>query len=214
MLNKEWLMAYRQRLAKEGRYIMVECKVCEKEMKGSKSCEVEHVVIKGKKYKRDTEYFDVNDVCHDCGIKNKKGNVHHFGCDVERCPKCEGQLISCGCVDCLKGGEEIMMQDFSAENRNDADGNPAGGDVKAVGLDIKWQNGPLGREEDREIPNGAFVETVIAAARQRIEYYEDSKFACKENAEAVEYLSKALEVLNARTARREAEKTEGTHEGN
>ena len=35
--------------------------------------------------------------CHDCNIKH--GGKHHPGCDVERCPKCEGQLISCGCLE-------------------------------------------------------------------------------------------------------------------
>jgi hypothetical protein len=35
--------------------------------------------------------------CHDCNIK--AGGKHHPGCDMERCPKCRGQLISCGCLD-------------------------------------------------------------------------------------------------------------------
>lgn len=33
--------------------------------------------------------------CHDCNIA--PGGKHHPGCDMERCPKCGGQLISCGC---------------------------------------------------------------------------------------------------------------------
>lgn len=35
--------------------------------------------------------------CHDCEIEY--GGYHHLGCDMERCPKCEGQLISCGCLE-------------------------------------------------------------------------------------------------------------------
>jgi len=33
--------------------------------------------------------------CHDCAAL--KGQLHGFGCDVERCPACDGQLINCDC---------------------------------------------------------------------------------------------------------------------
>lgn len=33
-------------------------------------------------------------ICDDCGAKY--GEEHLSGCDVERCPLCCGQLISCG----------------------------------------------------------------------------------------------------------------------
>jgi hypothetical protein len=95
----------------------------------------------------------------------------------------------------------------------DGDGNPAGGEVQAVGLTIHWQNGPLGRGEDRLEPNGAFVETVIAAALQRIEFYNEGQFRCRENSLAITKLEEALHWLNARTQRREQAGVEGTHEG-
>jgi len=43
---------------------------------------------------RDIAHFDEpSGRCHDCNIKH--GGYHHHGCDVERCPICGQQLISC-----------------------------------------------------------------------------------------------------------------------
>ena len=100
------------------------------------------------------------------------------------------------------------------ENRVDEEGNPAGGNVVGVGLTISWQDGPLGRGTERKKPNGAFVETVIAAALQRIVFYQtakEGKFNCPENAEALEYLNRALAILDKRTKDREKREVEGTH---
>ena len=33
--------------------------------------------------------------CHDCSAR--PGQMHILGCDVERCPDCGHQMISCGC---------------------------------------------------------------------------------------------------------------------
>ena len=38
---------------------------------------------------------DPNCSCGDCG--RHYGEQHIAGCDIERCPSCGGQLISCGC---------------------------------------------------------------------------------------------------------------------
>lgn len=76
---------------------MVKCKDCNKEMRKVKTCTFQAIQINKEIYERDNKHFDVNKKCHDCNIENKKGNYHHFGCDVERCPRCKGQLISCNC---------------------------------------------------------------------------------------------------------------------
>lgn len=45
--------------------------------------------------------------CHDCHCK--EGELHHSGCDMERCPFCGNQLITCDCcygylrIDCSEG---------------------------------------------------------------------------------------------------------------
>ena len=35
--------------------------------------------------------------CHDCGVQ--EGQLHEPGCDMERCPICGRQLITCDCKD-------------------------------------------------------------------------------------------------------------------
>ena len=109
-----------------------------------------------------------------------------------------------------------MLQEYTANNHIDEAGLPAGGNVRAIGLDIDWQRGPLGEEGvDRLEPNGAFVETVIASALQRIRWYQtvsDGRFQCFENRLAIECLETALDHLDARTKDREARGVEGTHQ--
>ena len=108
-----------------------------------------------------------------------------------------------------------MRQDFSARNNSDEDCNPTGGWVSGTGINIQWQDGPLGRGDERKRPNGAFVEDVIAAAKQRLEYFQKAaggRFACEENEDAIQCLVDALVALDGRTARREREGVEGTHQ--
>lgn len=102
----------------------------------------------------------------------------------------------------------------SYENRVDDEGRPAGGHVTGTGIDIRWQDGPLGAPDDpdRAEPNGAFVEDVIVAAILRIEHYQESQFHCVENAVALGHLLAAHEVLKERTRAREDRGVEGTHE--
>lgn len=105
-----------------------------------------------------------------------------------------------------------MEQEFFGEHWNDENGNPGGGGVNwGCGFTISWQNGPLGRGDDRREPNGAFVETIINVVIDRISYYEESQFACRENKRAIAALYDALRFLNDRTASRERRSVKGTH---
>lgn len=105
-----------------------------------------------------------------------------------------------------------MQQEIISNHRVDDHGRPAGGTTAAVGMSIRWQNGPLGPTlgEQKE-PNGTFVETVIDAARDRLNWYQDGEFACAENAAAIDALDEALRILHARTRDRIERGVEGTH---
>ena len=105
-----------------------------------------------------------------------------------------------------------MRQNINTINSVDDDGNPTGGSTKGTGIVINWQDGPLGRDENRLVPNGAFVEGVIEASIQRLEFFQESQFRCRENAIAITKLQEALLWLRERTREREERSVEGTHQ--
>ena len=43
----------------------------------------------------DSVTADVAEGCHDCRVQ--PGRLHQSGCDMEECPFCQGQLLTCGC---------------------------------------------------------------------------------------------------------------------
>lgn len=82
---------------------MAMCSYCKQEMSGdhpADSCPAFNGMVEfpdGTKLPAIAYDEDGRGRCHDCNIKN--GGFHHSGCDMERCPKCLGQLISCGCLE-------------------------------------------------------------------------------------------------------------------
>jgi ribosomal protein S27E len=80
------------------------CDYCNKDVYGVEGCSAKYLIPKysNKAYVRSTYHFDEeNGRCNDCNSKH--GTFHHPGCDVERCPICGGQFISCmhgGAMEC------------------------------------------------------------------------------------------------------------------
>lgn len=86
---------------------MAICDLCQSEMLHKVSCTNARMVIVGRAHdpiRWGSERWQrrrrmPTAACGDCGTP--PGGVHHHGCDMEECPRCGDQAISCGCPDLL-----------------------------------------------------------------------------------------------------------------
>ena len=97
-------------------------------------------------------------------------------------------------------------------NEFDGSDNPAGGWVQGKGLEIHWEDGPLGRGDERREPSGASVEAVVMAVIERMEFYQSSRLRCPENARTITRLQEAVHWMTHRTQDRELRGVEGTNQ--
>lgn len=84
------------------------------------------------------------------------------------------------------------------------DENPSGGTSGGEGYSIVWQDGV-------QEPNGAILEDLIATCVDRLEFFQASKFSCRENALAITHMQEALHWLNHRTLARRRRGVEGSY---
>lgn len=75
----------------------------------------------------------------------------------------------------------------------DLNGNPAGGNTYGPGISIGWQNGAVA--EDGTGRNGAAIEHVLEAARQRIKFTIDAGGGGAEYVIAFDKVSEAIAAL-------------------
>ncbi|MES2367806.1 MAG: hypothetical protein V4563_18155 [Pseudomonadota bacterium] len=113
---------------------------------------------------------------------------------------------------------------IEAVNSFDSDGNPSGGnvylkvdkngDTDFPALVVNWQDGPRGQGEGQPLaePNGAFVEDVLWAALQRLEFFNESKYRDRGNSLAITHIEQALQALKDRQLERSHRNVEGKHE--
>ncbi len=111
----------------------------------------------------------------------------------------------------IRQSETLVKSEF----KTDSNGNPTGGytylDIEGQGADalvVHWQDGIVGGDGQ----TGAFVEDVLEAARQRILFFNSTKFRCRENSIAITKIEEALQWLDWRTRQRLIQDVENTYE--
>lgn len=80
---------------------MAICVYCQLEMTSARSCTVDALHVGGRRFVLAPHGTEPGMSrfrgrrCGDCGVE--WGGLHHLGCDLQRCPRCDRQLLSCGC---------------------------------------------------------------------------------------------------------------------
>lgn len=103
---------------------MAKCDICDFDMLRVEGC-ISHsyrtsdgkTVYSAIPYGSETRYTrrpDPGERCHDCNTL--AGSFHHTGCDLEECPVCHGQFISCSCT----GLSILTEEDRAARDRAEA----------------------------------------------------------------------------------------------
>lgn len=110
---------------------MATCELCDQEMSTASGCNVSVLHADGEPFPvfphgKDPGWGRARGRCGDCGVQ--PGGFHHLGCDIQVCPRCRSQLISCACRWDETAGA------YDADDRDDADGDDWGEDADAVSV--------------------------------------------------------------------------------
>ena len=126
------------------------CEWCNQDMLTADSCTVAVLHRQGQQISM-TRYGDERDApstqyrCGDCGVRRR--GWHHLGCDLQECPLCRRQMMSCGC-----------SFDEDAVDLDEPQGIPFGVDGNGVPTELFMFNGvPVVVHQD-EIPASDITE--------------------------------------------------------
>lgn len=76
------------------------CDDCGQDMNEAATCNKRFLFFgEGESLARNVSFYGTgkSERCLDCGVWNRKGMIHHFGCCLEQCPRCGGSLSKCDC---------------------------------------------------------------------------------------------------------------------
>lgn len=91
------------------------------------------------------------------------------------------------------------MHNFMSEHYITENKDPVGGYADGMGFTINWQRGPVKFNDQKEpLPNGAFVYDVVAAALDRLQFFQQTKYKSEDHKKAIKYLGKALTHLTVK----------------
>uniref|UniRef100_I2PZX9 Uncharacterized protein n=1 Tax=Desulfovibrio sp. U5L TaxID=596152 RepID=I2PZX9_9BACT len=77
------------------------CPACGQDKRDAESCGGPMIQVAGRVYERvrfgqeQGHRWEEFDFCPECGVSH--GGLHHPGCDIEECPRCRTQYLSCDC---------------------------------------------------------------------------------------------------------------------
>jgi hypothetical protein len=103
---------------------MAKCLWCLAEMGDAETCDVDVLHRDGSpvpltRYGDERDWPSARTVCGDCGVA--RGGWHHPGCDIQECPSCRRQLLSCDCRFDEHDDDEDWEDDCDDEFEEDGD---------------------------------------------------------------------------------------------